>query len=102
MQSCVPFQETIISISCMAQPLVTLPAEPSGGDAAMVDISVYSTVTPWMPRPVTLQPDGVVPEWKGADDGSTTTSTSATAVIPDQILCQLESKRLEVLEGTRA
>ena len=99
MQSCVPFQETIVSISCTAQPLVTLPTEPSGGDAAMMDVSVQSTVTPWMPRPVTLQPDGV---WKGADDGSTTTSTSATTVIPDQILCQLESKRLEVLEGTRA
>ena len=32
--------ETIISIFCMAQPLVTFPTEPSGGDAAMDDISV--------------------------------------------------------------
>ena len=69
----------------------------------MVEVAVESTVTPWVLRSITLivSPDGVVPEWKRVDDGATTTSASATAVLPDQILCKLESKRFQVLERAR-
>ena len=89
----------------MAQPLITLMTEPCGEDTVMVEVAVESTVTPWVSRSITLivLPDGVMPEWKRVDDGATTTSASATAVLPDQILCKLESKRFQVLEraGTR-
>ena len=68
----------------------------------MVDITVESTVTPWTSRTFTLQSDGVVPERKGVDDGPTTTSRSATAIVPNQILGKLESKQFQVLEGARA
>ena len=78
----------------MAQPLITLTTEPCGEDRAMVEVAVENTVTPWVLRSITLivSHDGVVPEWKRVNDGATTTSVSVTAVLPDQILCKLESK----------
>ena len=102
MLSCVPFHETVYCVSCMAQPLPTLTTEPCGGDTTVVEISVKGTVAPWTSRPITVQPDGIVPERKGVDDGPTTTSAFATTVVPDQFFCELQSERLEVLEGARA
>ena len=93
MLSCVPFYETVTCcVSCMAQPLPTLTTVPRGGDTAMVDITVKGTVAPWTSWPITVQPDGIVPEWKGVDDSPTTTSASATTIVPDQFLCELESE----------
>ena len=92
MKSCVPFHKAVTCcVSCMAQPFPTLTTEPCGEDTAMMDITVESTVTPWVSRFVTvvIQPDGIVPEWKRVDNSPTTTSTSATAVLPDQILCKM-------------
>ena len=99
MVSCVPFHKTVIGVSRVAQPLSTLTTEPRGGDTAMVDITVEGAVAPWVSRPVTVDPDGEVPKGKGMDDGTTTTSASATTVVANQFLCQLESERLEILEG---
>ena len=104
MKSCVPFHEAITCrVSCMAQPHPTLTTEPCGEYTAVVGVAVKSTMTPWVSRPVTVvvQPDGVVPEGKRVDDGPSATSPSATAVLPDQILCKVESKGLEIFEGAR-
>ena len=68
----------------------------------MVDVTMKDTVAPWTSQPITVKPDGVMLEWKGVNDSPATTSTSTTAVFPNQILRKLESKGLEVLEGTRA
>ena len=69
----------------------------------MVKVMVSSTMTPWVSRSITLivSPHGVVPEWKRLDNGATMTSALVTAVLTDEILCKLKSKRLQVLEKAR-
>ena len=99
MLSCVPFHEAVTCVFCMVQPLPTLTTEPCGGDTTVVEISVKGTVAPWTSRPITIQPDGIVPERKGVDDGPTMTSAFATTEVPDQFLCELQSNDLKSLKG---
>ena len=102
MTSCVPFQKTVTAcVTCMAQPLITLTTKPGGEHTTMVNIAMKSTMSTGMSWPIVVcQSDRVMPEWKGADDRCSTTSASATTVLPNEILCQAESKGLVILEGT--
>ena len=58
------------------------------------------TLSPLMPVRVVviMLPDGEVTVWQRADDATTTASPTATGVVPNQLLGQLDPKGLDVGE----
>ena len=88
-------------ISIVAQPHPTLAAVPSGFSSNLGG-RVECTLPPLMPMRVVLVmlPDGEVTVWQRADDATTTASPTATGVVSNQLLGQLDPKGLDVGERT--
>ena len=78
-------------VTIVAQPLPALTAIPGGEDTAMADVTVKCTRTLLVSGSIVaiVQSDGVVSEGKRMDDGPYMTSTTATTVLPNQILGKL-------------
>ena len=94
----VPFHEAVCCrVTIVTQPYPTLPTEPSGF-CSNLGGRVECTLPPLMPVRVVLVslPDGKVTVRQGADDATTTASPTATGVVSNQLLRQLDSERLDV------